>query len=169
MRTAFLWLTAALVLLLASVLIDTARAAPRDGLQHALAPFVGHPVPGMPVQAAVLLQKKDCSGNLRVFDIMQSAQVRPNLTLAVIWYVGPVADSSGIRLLLPHWTSRIPLTPAPPEALRELAHLGHDETPTIVVLDQNGRIRFTSRSPRSLREYAGLRRIIEGLTWMEEL
>ena len=39
----------------------------------------------------------------------------------------------------------------------------------IEVLDQEGRVRFTSQSPRSPREFAGLRQIIEGLTWIEEL
>jgi hypothetical protein len=47
--------------------------------------------------------------------------------------------------------------------------MGHTSTPALVVLDQSQRVRFATQSPRSPREYAGLRRIIEGLTWIEEL
>jgi hypothetical protein len=169
MRASLRWLLAAFALLLAGVLVDTARAAPREGLLRALQPYLEPTMPGTPIQAAVLLQRADCSGNLRMFDLMQRKTVAPNLRLAVLWYVGPSSDSVAIRQLLPSWTGRTPLRPAPTAALAELRRLGHRDTPTLIVLDQNGRIRFTTRSPRSLREFAGLQHIIEGLTWIEEL
>jgi hypothetical protein len=61
------------------------------------------------------------------------------------------------------------LARVPGSAIGELMRLGHKSTPAIVVLDQEGRVRFTSQSPRSAREFAGLQKIIEGLTWIEEL
>ena len=169
MRPIFLWTVAAFALLFASAVIDTARATPRGGLRHALAPYLTSTAPGAPIQTAVIVQRADCSGNLRVFDLLQRDAVKRSLRLAVIWYVGPSADSSIIRQLLPSWSTAIPLQPAPIEALQELRRLGHAETPTLIVLDQDGRIRLTTRSPRSLREFAGLQKIIEGLTWIEEL
>jgi hypothetical protein len=39
----------------------------------------------------------------------------------------------------------------------------------MLVADAEGRVRFATQSPRSSREVAGLRRIIEGLTYIEEL
>ena len=58
---------------------------------------------------------------------------------------------------------------APPAVVGQFASLGHTTTPALLVLDQEGRVRFTTQSPRSSREVAGLRRIIEGLTWIEDL
>jgi hypothetical protein len=169
MRATLRWIVAAFGLLLAGALIDAARAAPPGGLRSELARHVGALQPGAPIQAAVLLQRSDCTGNIRLFDLLHRPDIRDRLHLAVIWYVGPDQDTTGIRALLPAWTLQAPLQRVPKAALGELARLGHRSTPTIVVLDQEGRIRFTSQSPRSSREFAGLRHIIEGLTWIEEL
>jgi hypothetical protein len=169
MRHAFRWFVAALAVLLAGVLVDTARAASGSGLRHAFAPYLPSTMRGAAIQAAVLLQRADCSGNLRMLDLLQHDGVRPNMRLAVIWFVGPASDTTAIRQQLPHWTSAAPLRPAPREVLEQLRALGHVESPTLIVLDQDGRVRLTTRSPRSLREFAGLLRIVEGLTWIEEL
>ena len=156
-------------LLLAGVFIDTARATPRGGLRESLSPYVPPLVPGVPIQSAILVQRSDCTGNIRMLDLLTRSSVSDRLQLAVIWYDGPSGDSVPIRQLLPAWTRNVALKPVPARALRELARLGHRGTPLLMVLDQEGRIRFTSQSPRSSREYAGLRKIIEGLTWIEEL
>lgn len=172
-----------IALLLAGVLWDTARAAPRfgiwsmgssrrtipNGIRRELAPYLPGLVLGAPIQAVVLLQLSDCSGNLRILDLLHRPAVRDRLHLAVLWYDGPVTDSTAIRKLLPFWTAGTPLQPMPPPAYQELVALGHTSTPMLVVLDQYGRIRLTSQSPRSSREFAGLRNIIEGLTWIAEL
>jgi hypothetical protein len=163
------WVFAACGLLLAGVVIDAARAAPPGGLRSELARYVGDIRPDTPIQAAVLLQRTDCTGNIRLFDLLHRPDVRDRLRLAVVWYVGPDADSSAIRGLLPEWTRETALVRVPGPAMGELMRLGHRSTPAIVVLDQEGRVRFTSQSPRSAREFAGLRKIIEGLTWIEEL
>ena len=169
MRAIFRWTIAASALLLAGVLIDAARAAPRDGLRTELARHVGVRKPGAPIQAAVLLQREDCTGNTRLFDLLHRPQIRDRLQLAVIWYVGPDQDTTAIRSLIPPWTRHTRLQRVPGAAMSELMRLGHRSTPALVVLDQEGRVRFTSQSPRSAREFAGLRQIIEGLTWIEEL
>jgi hypothetical protein len=117
----------------------------------------------------VLLQRADCTGNIRLFDLLHRPGVRDRLRLAVIWYVGPDTDTTAIRSLLPAWTREAPLERVPGAAMGELIRLGHRSTPAIVMLDQEGRVRFTSQSPRSAREFAGLRQVIEGLTWIEEL
>jgi len=173
MRPLLRWSGAALAVLSVSVLFDTWRAAPAGSLPASITRHVASApgttlTRGAPVHAAALLQAKDCTGNLRVLHLLNRASVRDNLTLSVIWYVGPVADSTIIRSLLPSWTAAIPLRPVPTTVKHDLARLGHTSTPLLVVLDQEGRVRFTSQSPRSSREFAGLRRIIEGLTWFEE-
>ena len=169
MRSMFSWIVAALGLLLAGVLVDTARAAPHNGLRRTLAPHVEPFLPGARIQTAVLLQRSDCSGNMRMLDLLQRADVRDQLRLAVIWHVGPSSDTMAIRALLPAWTRAVALRRAPTAAINELRQLGHASTPLLVVLDQEGRVRLTTQSPRSPREFAGLRRVIEGLTWIEEL
>ena len=158
---------------LAGVGFDAVRAVPPRALQSAMQPFlaasstrIGRPTV---VHAAVLLQLRDCSGNLRMLHVLHRGTSREQIHLAVIWYAGPAGDSSAIRTELPAWTSPIPLRPAPAAVLRQLAELGHTTTPALLVLDQEGRIRLTTQSPRSSREVAGLRRIVEGLTWIEEL
>lgn len=172
-----------IALLLAGVLWDTARAAPRlpmwptgsfqrhfsSGIRRELAPFLPRMLLGAPIQAVVVLQLSDCTGNLRILDLLHRPSLRDRLQLAVLWYDGPATDSTAIRKLLPLWTRATPLQPLPPAAFRELSALGHSSTPMLVVLDQIGRVRFTSQSPRSSREFVGLRNIIEGLTWIEEL
>lgn len=127
------------------------------------------PVPGTPIQAALLLQRRDCSGNLRVLSLLHRREVASRLSLAVLWFTGPASDSLAIRAALPAWTTRVPLRHVPSVVLRDLQRLGHRQTPVLMVLDHDGRIRLTTQTPQSPREFAGLRRIIEGLTWTEAL
>jgi hypothetical protein len=162
------WVIAGLVVSLAGVGYDVARAMPQRTLPGAMR----HVTPAQPttaVQAAVLLQLNDCSGNLRMLHVLHRGSTARHIQLAVIWYVGPASDSTHIRTALPSWTGTIPLRAAPPAVVQQFASLGHTTTPALLVLDQDGRVRFTTQSPRSSREVAGLRRIIEGLTWIEEL
>lgn len=165
------WVIAGLVVSLAGVGYDVARAMPPrtlpDAMRHAM-PHVTHAATTA-VRAAVLLQLDDCSGNLRMLHVLHRGSTSRHIQLAVIWYVGPVSDSTNIRTALPSWTAAIPLRAAPSAVVRQFASLGHTTTPALLVLDQEGRVRFTTQSPRSSREVAGLRRIIEGLTWIEEL
>jgi len=177
------WVVAGLVVSLAGVGYDVARAMPQRTLPGAMravstvaipthAGSAGAQPPATAqaaVQAAVLLQLSDCSGNLRMLHVLHRGATRRSIRLAVIWYVGPTSDSTAIRTELPSWTAAIPLRPAPTAVVRQFASLGHTTTPTMLVLDQDGRVRFTTQSPRSSREVAGLRRIMEGLTWIEEL
>jgi hypothetical protein len=169
MRSAIRWIVAALALLLAGVVVDTARAAPREGLRRALTPYLLPPVPGAPIQSAVVLQAVDCTGNLRLFDLLHRPSVQRTMRLAVVWYVGVPADTLTIRARLPAWTRDTPLRSLPGSAQRELRLLGHTATPTLLVLDQDGRVRLATQSPRSSRELAGLLHIVEGLTWIDEL
>jgi len=169
MRISTSWALALMGILLAGVTVDAVRAAPRATLTTALQPYLDTPSVARKIQSAVLLQATDCTGNLRMLSLLHRSAVRGQLTLAVIWYVGAASDSSSIRYLLPSWTRSIPIRQAPSSVLSELNQLGHHETPTLLVLDQQSRIRFASQSPRSPREFAGLQRIIEGLTWIEEL
>ena len=179
------WVIAGLVVSLAGVGYDVARAMPQRTLPGAMRHVTraATPVasagasagvsagvrPITAVQAAVLLQLNDCSGNLRMLHVLHRGSAPRHIQLAVIWYVGPVSDSTHIRAALPSWTGAVPLRAAPPAVVQQFASLGHTTTPALLVLDQEGRVRFTTQSPRSSREVAGLRRIIEGLTWIEEL
>ncbi|WP_411281425.1 hypothetical protein [Gemmatimonas sp.] len=167
------WVLAGAVLSLAGVGFDAVRVVPTRTLRTAMRPFlhVSSTRPNSPtvLHAAVLLQLSDCSGNLRMLHVLHRGRSREQIHLAVIWYVGPTDDSLAIRSELPAWTSPIPLRPAPAVVVRQFAELGHTTTPALLVLDQEGRVRFTTQSPRSSREVAGLRRIVEGLTWIEEL
>ncbi len=167
------WVLAGVAVALAGVGFDAVRVVPPRTLRSAIQPFVAATTTrtNQPtvVQAAVLLQLRDCSGNLRMLHVLHRGQSREHIHLAVIWYVGPSGDSLAIRSELPAWTAPIPLRPAPDAVVRQLAELGHTTTPALLVLDQEGRVRFTTQSPRSSREVAGLRRIVEALTWIEEL
>ncbi len=169
MRIPTSWALALTGIMLAGVTVDAVRAAPRATLTAALQPYIETPSVARKIQSAVLLQATDCTGNLRMLHLLHRSAVRGQLTLAVVWYVGTASDSSSIRYLLPKWMRSIPLHQVPASVLSELKRLGHLETPTLLVLDQQSRIRFVSQSPRSSREFAGLQRIIEGLTWIEEL
>jgi len=167
------WVLAGLALSLAGVAFDAVRVVPPRTLVSAIQPFLTPPSTRSnrpaAVQAAVLLQLRDCSGNLRMLHVLHRGRLREQIHLAVIWYVGPASDSLAIRSELPAWTTAIPLRPASAAVVRQFAELGHTTTPALLVLDQEGRVRFTTQSPRSSREVAGLRRIVEGLTWIEEL
>ena len=164
------WVIAGLVVTLAGVGYDVARAMPQHTLPGAMRHVTRAATPGAAdVQAAVLLQLNDCSGNLRMLHVLHRGSTPRRIQLAVIWYVGPESDSTHIRAALPSWTGATPLRAAPPAVVQQFASLGHTTTPALLVLDQDGRVRFTTQSPRSSREVAGLRRIIEGLTWIEEL
>ena len=102
-----------------------------------------------------------------MIDLLHRREIRDDINLAVIWYVGPVDDTLIIRSSLPTWTSHVALKPVPPEVVRELGRLGHHSSPVLIMLDWSGRIRFTAQSPRTPREFAGLKRVITGLTWSE--
>jgi hypothetical protein len=171
------WVVAGLVVSLAGVGYDVVRASPQRSLPAAMRRITQSATPTAAagaqapaaVQAAVLIQLSDCSGNLRMLHVLHRGATRRHIQLAVIWYVGPVTDSAAIRAELPVWTATVPLRPAPAAVVQQFASLGHTTTPALLVLDQEGRVRFTTQSPRSSREVAGLRHIIEGLTWIEEL
>ena len=163
------WVFALAALLLAVVTVDVVRAAPRATLPESIRHFTEPPSASPRVQAAVLLQASDCTGNLRVLHLLHRVGVRDKFHLAVIWFVGAPSDSSEIRRLLPPWTRSVQLVKAPRSVLGEMGRLGHRETPALIVFDQQGGVRFTTLSPRSPREFAGLQRIIEALTWIEEL
>jgi len=141
----------------------------RPGLPEALASVAAARGPGARVQAAIVLQLADCSGNLRLLHLLHLPSVEARLSLAIIWYEGPVSDSTEIRARLPAWTRASPLRPVPPSVVRDLARLGHRTTPLLLAADHDGRIRLVSQSPGTAREVAGLRRIVEGLTYREDL
>ena len=173
MRRTIPWIAAASALLLAGIALDAARAAdgpPRGPGLHAALHSAGTTfAQGDPLAAALLPQRQDCTGNLRLLTWLNQARHRGALRLTVLWHVGPPGDSVAIRALLPHWTRTVPLLPAPTTALADLKRLGHRSTPVLILQDQEGRIRLATQTPRSPREAAGLRRAIEGLTWMEDL
>ena len=169
MRLPTTWVMALAALLLAVVTVDVVRAAPRATLPESLRPYARAAGPAQQVQTAVLVQKADCTGNLRILHVLHRPNVRDKLRLSVVWFVGAPSDSTAIRQLLPAWTRTVPLVHAPTTVLSEMRRLGHRETPALIVLDQRGGIRFTALSPRSPREFAGLQRIVEALTWLEEL
>lgn len=141
----------------------------RPGLREALHLPQGAWIPGAPIRAALVVQRADCTGNLRIVEPLNRPEVRERIALDVVWYVGSASDSAFIRTALPAWLGHTPLHPLPPGVRRDLAQLGHRETPVLVVFDPEGRVRFTTRAPRTSREYAGLRQIVEGLTFIEEL
>lgn len=121
-----------------------------------------------PLAAALVLHVDDCNGNFRMFNLLHRTEVRGAIGMAVIWYAGVLADSARIRTALPAWMRATPLLPVPPHVTRELARLGHRTTPVLLMLDEARRLRFSTQSPRSPREFAGLQRIITSLTWSEE-
>lgn len=164
------WVLAIGTLALGGVLVDSIRSSAVSALRRDVLPATASAEPpDARLRSAVLLQRSDCTGNLRLFELLHRGDVRERLRLGVIWYVGARSDSTAIRALLPRWTANTPLRPAPRRVIAELASLGHRSTPLVVLFDQEGRVRLTSQSPRSPREFAGLRRAIEGLTWVEEL
>ncbi len=172
------WVIAGLTVSFAGVVFDAARAIPSRAIpsrtlpvamQQYDAPTRPGALPPAHVRAAVLLQLRDCSSNLRMLHVLHRGASRRQIRLSVIWYAGAVADSMAIRSELPSWTADIPLRPAPRAVLEQFAALGHTTTPALLVADQEGRVRFATQSPRSSREVAGLRRIVEGLTFIEEL
>jgi hypothetical protein len=173
MRRTIPWIAAASALLLAGIALDAARAAGsptrRSSLLTELQSAGTTFTPGDPLAATLLLQRQDCTGNLRLLSWLNHARQRGALRLTVLWHVGPRSDSIAIRALLPRWTRTIPLVPAPQGALDDLKRLGHRSTPVLILQDEAGRIRLATQTPRSPREAAGLRRAIEGLTWMEDL
>ena len=150
-RTSLRWFVAISLVALAVIAVDASQAQRGHTLTTALAPHLASTVPGMPIQAAVVLQKKDCTGNLRILDLVHRRRVRDNLRVRVIWYAGPHADSTFLRAALPAWTKSIPLVPLSAQTFESLSSLGHTSTPALVVLDQSARVRFVTQSPRSSR------------------
>jgi len=125
--------------------------------------------PGEPIRVAMLMQMSDCAGNLRPLSLLWEPHVAERMKLFAIWFVGPASDSARIRAALPTRAKEVPLIHAPAAVVRELQRLGHRHTPVLVAYDQEGRVRLTTQTPRSPREFAGLRKVLEGLTWIEEL
>jgi hypothetical protein len=168
-RAYIAWMCAAVVGLFAGI---AGRAAPQQTIGEAIrveSSAFPKDTGRVKIQTGFLLQAADCTGNLRMLHLLHRRQVRDALQLNVIWFVGAARDSTLIRGLLPLWAQRVPLRQASTSLLRGLRQLGHTSTPALIVLDQAGRVRLATQSPRSSREVAGLRRVIEGLTWIEEL
>lgn len=157
------------VLTLAGGSMNLQRSDRRKAASTTLQAQAGSVRRGEPIRVAMLMQLSDCSGNLRPLSLLWEPGVAARMTLFTIWFVGPASDSTQIRAGLPARARNVPLVHAPPAVVRELQRLGHRHTPVLVAYDQEGRVRLTTQTPRSPREYAGLRRILEGLTWIEEL
>ncbi len=169
MRIPLPWVIAILGLTLAGVVIDAVRAKPDASLPAAMAPFAPPAtIDAAPLSTALVLHADDCPGNFRMFNLLHRADVRTAVALTVIWYVGAPADSVRIRQALPAWMAQVALRQVPMHVTRELARLGHRTTPVLLMLDDAGRLRLATQSPRSGREFAALQRIITGLTWSEE-
>jgi hypothetical protein len=171
MRSFLTWSGAIVVVLSAGVAYDAVRATPVPRLAQSLTGVptaVSTGSPRRPIKAGVLLQASDCTGNLGMLQTLNRRAVRDVIELGVLWYVGPASDSLVIRPLLPAFARKVPLQHATGALVNDLARLGHTSTPVLIVLDPANRIRLVTQSPRSSREVAGLRRIIEGLTWIEE-
>jgi hypothetical protein len=168
-RTVRPWLFGIAFVALAGVAVDAAQVRRVPALRESVGRYVSPASPDRPIQAAFILQKSDCTGNLRMLDLLRRQSVRDRIALAVVWYAGPPTDSTFIRSALPQWARHVVLAPLPRVVLSELQRMGHESTPMLVVLDQRARIRLATQSPRSPREFAGLIRIVEGLTWIEEL
>lgn len=169
MTRPFHWIAGASFLLLAGVAVDAARASRGAGLtlRTAIPPLAdGRTRPA--VRAALVLQRRDCSGNLRLLHWLRAPALASGMALSVLWYAGPPADSAAIRALLPAWSAAVPLRPVPDPVVRDLRALGHRATPVLVVLDADDRVRLVTQAPRSPREAAGLRRALEGLSWFED-
>jgi hypothetical protein len=166
MRRALPFSGAIAVILLGGVLLDSARARATPPLPQTLG---ASPELGAPIHATLLLQKADCTGNLRMLQLLSPAATERRLALQRIWFTGQATDSSAIRSALPAWAGTVPIEHIPAHALKALRQLGHRSTPVLIVQDQEGRLRFVSQSPRSAREFAGLRRIVQSLTWIDEL
>lgn len=174
------WVIAVFVVSLAGVGIDAVRAKPATSLASAITdahtPTAHTPLANAstarngvePLRAALVLQASDCTGNFRMFNLLHRHDVRGAIGVVVIWYVGADADSLAIRAAMPTWMRDAELRRAPPAVLFELSRMGHRTTPVLLMLDDSGRLRFATQSPRSAREFAGLQRIITGLTWTEE-
>ena len=122
------WVIAGLLVSFAGVLFDAARTMPSrttssrtlsDAMQQYDAPTALGSSPTALVRAAVLLQLRDCSSNLRMLHVLHRGASRRQIRLAVIWYAGAVADSMAIRSELPSWTADIPLRPAPRAVLQQ--------------------------------------------------
>lgn len=163
------WMAGASLLLLAGAAVGAARASRRGPapLPRAIPPL--SPSSAVPVvRAALLLQRRDCSGNLRWLHWLHTPPLASGIGLAVLWYAGPATDSTAIRSLLPAWTATVPLRPVPKAMVRDLRALGHTATPVLMVLDADDRVRLVTQAPRSPREAAGVRRALEGLTWFED-
>jgi hypothetical protein len=172
MRSFLKWAGAIGLMLTAGVAYDAVRATPVPRLAQSLTDVpsaVRTGSPRRPIRAGVVLQASDCTGNLGMLKALNRGAVRDAIELGVLWYVGPASDSLVIRPRLPAFARTVPLKQATGALLNDLARLGHTSTPVLIVLDQANRIRLVTQSPRSSREVAGLRRIIEGLTWIEEL
>ncbi len=177
MRLSLHWVIAFLTVSLAGVAIDAVRVKPGKSLAAEIAEYVsesGAATPQSarlaqaPLAAALVLHVDDCNGNFRMFNLLHRTEVRGAIGMAVIWYAGSITDSTRIRSALPEWMHATPLRPVPPHVVRDLARLGHRTTPVLVMLDEEHRLRLTTQSPRSPREFAGLQRIITHLTWSEE-
>ena len=171
MRPPVRWMCAAAFIMCAGLLVEGLPASSASTLAHEFTPYASSQSTDVLAGvsgAAVLLQLADCTGNLRMLDLLNRRAVRDGIHLRVLWYTGPVADSSRIRAALPAFAQAIPLVPATPAVIRAFAALGHITTPTLAVLDPFGRVRLATQAPRSSREYVALRNIIEGLSWNEE-
>lgn len=198
MRIPLPWVIAVLGVSLAGVGIDAVRAKPASSLATAISAHAttrsdrnqtaerrgAHAITGTThrtrasrtttldepavLSAALVLQADDCSGNFRMFNLLHRRDVREAIGVAVVWYAGAAGDSARIRAALPAWMRATAIKPVPPAVVFELARMGHRTTPVLLMLDDDKRLRFATQSPRSAREFAGLQRIITGLTWTEE-
>lgn len=91
---------------------------------------------------AAVLQAADCEGTV---DFLRSFRDRSHGAANIVaWVVGDEADRSAIAARLEARVGAVPVQAVGWRLLRALRVTGHDTTPFVLVLDREGRVRYTA-------------------------
>jgi len=115
------------------------------------------------LDAYVVFQLADCSGNLRVLDLLRRRSVSRHVTIAGLVFAGSADELDRARPRLPLSARALPIRRTTRASTELLDRLGYRSTPIVVVLDARRRVRFITSAPSSALAYVRLARLLPNL------
>ena len=106
--------------------------------------------------AFLVARAADCSANFDFLDLFERPPVRERLRLAGVLALGDASAAAALHHALAPRGHTLPVWPASPTLRVALAALGHHATPSLVVVDGDGALRFAIGAPESVRQYLAL-------------
>lgn len=115
------------------------------------------------LHAVIVAQRRDCSGNLGMVDLLDRPRLAPHVASRTLLLAGPPGDTLGLRPLLPPALAQADIALLHPNELAFLRHAGHTATPLLLLFDRQHRLQLAAPVPDDPAAWVATQRAITHL------